>query len=178
MKRVTNENRRQSSRGQGSYFEKCRLVPSAVGFFQSFTVLQSLSHIIYLLFKSITQCSNDCGLNLSCSCVETLMLQFNGLLISCKDEAVKGETPWNTDGISLVFLRRKRESVQQGSNLDFSRIVCGLNFSFKAMFSCKTVVCEGWTSVTENVATSNPFQERRHGMKTGTVLHGLNGEMA
>lgn len=29
---------------------------------------------------------------------------------------------------------------------------------------------EGWISVTENIATSNPLQERRHGMKTETVL--------
>lgn len=27
---------------------------------------------------------------------------------------------------------------------------------------------EGWISVTENIATSNPLQERRLGMKTGS----------
>lgn len=35
---------------------------------------------------------------------------------------------------------------------------------------------EGWITVTENIATSNPLQERRHGMKTETVLLVLYGK--
>lgn len=32
---------------------------------------------------------------------------------------------------------------------------------------------EGWISVTENIATSNPLQERRAGMKTGSPARPL-----
>lgn len=34
---------------------------------------------------------------------------------------------------------------------------------------------QGWTSVTQNIATSYPLQERRHGMKTEAVLHVFYG---